>query len=84
MACGQAVRSRYGTFSVCDSIDLEPHSSSSIAARGRLSYVAWSAKLQGYTGTRSICGERPELTEVSGTGLEVVPNLPKCRVRVLR
>ena len=27
---------------------------------------------------------RTELTEVSGTGIEVVPNLPKCRVPVLR
>ena len=33
----------------------------------------------GWTGIRSIFGERIELSEVSSTGIEVVPNLPKCR-----
>ena len=32
--------------------------------------------------TRVFCRGRIELTEVSGTGMDVVPNLPKCRVRV--
>ena len=38
----------------------------------------------GYTGTRGSFGGSTELTEVSGTGIEVVPNLPKCRVPILK
>ena len=34
------------------------------------------------SGTRVFCRERTELTKLSGMGLDVVPNLPKCRVRV--
>ena len=33
-------------------------------------------------GTRVFCCGRTELTKVSGTGMDVVPNLPKSRVRV--
>ena len=33
-------------------------------------------------GTRLFCRGCTELTKVSGTGMDVVPNLPKCRVRV--
>ena len=36
-----------------------------------------------YTGSRAMFGEHTELTEVSGTGIEVVPKLPKCPVPVL-
>ena len=36
----------------------------------------------GYTGTRGIFGGRTELTEVSGTGIEVGPYLLKCRIPV--
>ena len=32
-------------------------------------------------GTRVFCRGRTELTKVSGTGMDVVPNLPKGRVR---
>ena len=35
-----------------------------------------------HTSTRGIIDERTELTEVSGIGIEVVPNLPKCRAPV--
>ena len=35
------------------------------------------------TGSRHRYGCRTELTEVSGTGIDVVPNLPKCSVPVL-
>ena len=35
-----------------------------------------------YIGSRDIFGGITELTEVSGTGIEVVPNLPKCWVPV--
>ena len=43
--------------------------------------------LRGYVGwdilvPRVFFGGPAELTGVSGTGVEVVPNLPKCRVRV--
>ena len=33
-------------------------------------------------GTRVFCRERTKLTKVLGTGMDVVPNLPKCEVRV--
>ena len=33
-------------------------------------------------GTRVFYRWRTERTKVSGTGMEVVPSLPKCRVRV--
>ena len=33
---------------------------------------------------RGIFGGRTEVTEMSGTGTEVVPNLPNCRVPVLK
>ena len=34
-------------------------------------------------GTRVFSSGSTELTKVSGTGMDVVPNLPKCRVRVV-
>ena len=36
------------------------------------------------TGAQSILGGSAELTEMPGTGIEVVPNIPQCRVLVLR
>ena len=36
----------------------------------------------GYIGTWGIFGGRTALTELSGTGIEVIPNLPYCRVPV--
>ena len=36
----------------------------------------------GYTGTQCIFGGSTKYTEGSGTGIEVVPNLPICRVPV--
>ena len=35
-----------------------------------------------HTGPRGIFGGRTELTEVPGSGIEVLPILPKCRVPV--
>ena len=43
-----------------------------------------SVRSGGFTGTRGIFGGSTELIQVSGTGTEVVPNLPKCRAPVLR
>ena len=34
--------------------------------------------------TRVFSSESTELTKVSGTGMDVVPSLPKCRVRVMQ
>ena len=36
------------------------------------------------SGTRGIFGRHTELTEVSSPGIEVVPNLPKCRAPELK
>ena len=38
----------------------------------------------GHTGTRGIFGGRTELIEVAGIGIEVVPNLPKRQVQVVK
>ena len=35
-------------------------------------------------GTRIFSSGSTELTKVSGTGIDVVPSLPKCRVRVIQ
>ena len=37
-----------------------------------------------YIDNRGVFGARIEVTEVSSTGIEVVPNLPECRILVLK
>ena len=81
-----------GTYEYCCIIPVRSADSTRRAVEHRISPLPLCSErrellfLKGYvytyvrTGTRGIFGGRTERTKVWGTGIDVVPNLPKCRI----